>query len=97
VRPVDQVERRAEAEAIEAAHQRLVAEDRARGGLDDRLEGRFDHQLGERDDLAIPEAAKGKQFGGGHARLRDMDIAAKFLRRDLKKPFPYCDSSMKSQ
>jgi hypothetical protein len=61
---VDQVERRGKAHLVLAAHQRFIAEGRARVDLDDRLEGRIQHQLGKREQLfaGIPHG-KGNFFG----------------------------------
>jgi hypothetical protein len=68
LRLVEQFERRLEAQPLEAAHQRLVAEDGARRDLGDRLEGVFDGELCQRDDLVVTEAAQGQHFGGGVRR-----------------------------
>ncbi len=58
-RPPDpEVERAFEADAVMAAHQALMAEDCAGANLDDRLEGVFDDELGERHKLVTGEAAQ---------------------------------------
>src|SRR3546814_16490446 len=68
---VEEFERRAETDAVIAAHQGLVTEDGPGRDLDDRMEGIFPDQFRERDQLISsvkPENGGLDSCGRGHPK-----------------------------
>jgi capsular polysaccharide biosynthesis protein len=61
-----------------AAHQTFMAEDGAGADLDDRLEGIFDDELGQRDELITGETPKRPKSSATPAPIRNTPVCICF-------------------